>query len=173
MLTEPELLRIYADTIDALYAFVSRRCGGIREVAEDITQDTWLRALRDWRAHGVPEVPIAWLTTVARNLLANTYRHPEQVPLDGVTQERLLAAADEQPIGDDAGVAQLVSYALTKLPPAEARLLEAFHFDRFKVAQIAEAYGVSERAIEGRLRRARERLRRELETVLKAQGGLA
>src|ERR1044071_3366911 len=40
--TEAQLRRIYGETIDALYAYVSRRCGGVREVAEDIVQETWL-----------------------------------------------------------------------------------------------------------------------------------
>jgi DNA-directed RNA polymerase specialized sigma24 family protein len=41
------------------------------------------------------------------------------------------------------------------------------------MSQIAEVYGISERAVEGRLRRARERLRRALEIALKVHGGLA
>ena len=49
--------------------------------------------------------------------------------------------------------------ALDRLPAAQARLLEAFHFDRKPVAEIAASSGLSERAIEGRLRRARVRLR--------------
>jgi RNA polymerase sigma factor (sigma-70 family) len=65
-----------------------------------------------------------------------------------------------------------VSHALARLPEQQAQLLEAFHYDRIKVSQIAQTFGMSERAVEGRLRRARERLRRELEAVWKAQGGL-
>jgi len=42
-----------------------------------------------------------------------------------------------------------------------------------KMSQLAELYGISERAVEGRLRRARERLRRELESTLKRNGGMA
>ena len=60
-----------------------------------------------------------------------------------------------------------------RIPRAQARLLESFHFERFKVSQLATSYGISERAIEGRLRRARERLRHEIEITLKAQGGMA
>jgi RNA polymerase sigma factor (sigma-70 family) len=64
-----------------------------------------------------------------------------------------------------------VSHALARLPAAEARLLEAFHFEDRRVAQIAEGCGLSERAVEGRLRRARQRLRRELESVMEFEGG--
>ena len=57
-ITEDELRRIYGETIDALYGYVSRRCGGQRELAEDVTQETWLRAVRDWRRNGVPDNPL-------------------------------------------------------------------------------------------------------------------
>ena len=50
-------------------------------------------------------------------------------------------------------------------------LLEAFHFERRSTAQIAGAFELSERAVEGRLRRARQNLRRELEAALDAAGG--
>jgi len=55
--TEDLIRRVYRETIDPLYAYVSRRCGGNRDLAEDVTQETWLRAVRDWRAKGLPSSP--------------------------------------------------------------------------------------------------------------------
>ena len=46
-ISEDELRRTYRETIDALCAYVSRRCGGERELAEDITQEVWLRAVHE------------------------------------------------------------------------------------------------------------------------------
>jgi RNA polymerase sigma-70 factor (ECF subfamily) len=170
--TELRIRAIYAETIEALYGFVSRRCGGDRSLAEDVTQETWLRAVREWQRKGVPAKPIAWLTVVARNLILNHHRRRGTTSLDDVTPGEMLAALDRDGASDSPDVASLVSNALARLPNAQARLLEAFHFDRFPVARLAERFGLSERAVEGRLRRARERLRRELEAVRKAQGGL-
>jgi DNA-directed RNA polymerase specialized sigma24 family protein len=48
---EDEIRRIYQATIDDLYGFVSRRCGGDRDLAEDLTQETWLRAVRTHAGH--------------------------------------------------------------------------------------------------------------------------
>ena len=172
-LTDAELERIYDDTIVELYGYVSRRCGGQRELAEDVTQEAWVRALRQWRQHGVPANPLGWLTTVARNLVVSHFRRRVGVPLDDVSAAEVLAAVDANTVSDSAEVASLVSQALTRIPPAEAQLLETFHYDHLKMSQIAAAYGISERAIEGRLRRARERLRRELEITLKIDRGLA
>ena len=172
-ITEAEFERIYDETIAELYGYVSRRCGGQRELAEDVTQEAWLRALRDWSRHGVPAKPIGWLTTVARNLLLNHFRRREGVPLDSVSPAAVLAAVEANTVSESAEVASLVSQALTRIPSAQARLLETFHYDRMKMSQLAETYGISERAVEGRLRRARERLRRELENTWKTQRGLA
>ena len=171
--TEDELRRIYGDTIDALYGFASRRCGGQRELAEDVTQETWLRAVREWRRAGVPDNPLGWLTTVARNLILNQLRRRQAVSLDSVSAAEVLAAVDANTVNDSAEIAAIVRQAMLRLPTAEAQLLETFHYDHLKVAQMAQAYGISERAVEGRLRRARERLRRELEITLKTERGIA
>lgn len=165
-------MRIYWETIEPLYGYASRRCGGHRDLAEDVTQEAWLRALREWSKKGIPDSPLAWLTAVARNLIVDQLRRREHVPLDDVSAAELLTAVNDNAVSDSAAIASVVSDALTRLPKAEAQLLEAFHFDRFRVSQLATSYGISERAIEGRLRRARERLRHELELTLKAARGL-
>ena len=64
----------------------------------------------------------------------------------------------------------LVERALARLPGAQARLLEAFHFERAPVGRIADSMGVSERAVEGRLRRARQNLRKQIEADSPADG---
>jgi RNA polymerase sigma-70 factor (ECF subfamily) len=168
---EERIVAVYRETIDALYAHVSRCCGGDRTLAEDVTQETWLRAVRDWRRKGPPDRPLAWLSTVARNLLASYYRRRRPAQLDSMSPDDVLAAFDNGRAADSSEIAAVVCHALARLPDAEGRLLEAFHFDDRRVAQIAEGWGLSERAVEGRLRRARQRLRRELEAVMGFKGG--
>src|SRR5437870_13551955 len=128
-ITEAQLLAIYTDTIDSLYGYASRRCGGSRELAEDVTQEAWLRAVRDWRRNGVPDHPLAWLTTVARNLILNHLRRREGVSLDSVSPAEVLAAVEDNTVSDSAEIASVVSHALLRLPEAEAKLLESFHYD--------------------------------------------
>ena len=173
LVTEAELMRIYWETVQPLYGYTSRRCGGDRELAEDVTQEAWLRAIREWRVRGLPAKPLAWLMAVSRNLIVDQLRRREHVPLEAVSATDVLAAVDDGNVSASVEIVSLVTAALTRLSRAEAQLLEAFHFERFKVAQLATTYGVSERAIEGRLRRARARLRQQIELTLKAEGGLA
>ena len=168
--TEELILATYRETIGSLYGYVSRNCGGDRTLAEDVTQETWLRAVREWRRKGLPDQPIAWLTTVARNLLISYYRRRRPSPLDSVAAGEALAALDNGRAESSARTA-VVCHALARLPTAEAQLLEAFHFEDQRMSQIAGTLGLSERAVEGRLRRARQKLRRELESLMKIERG--
>ncbi|HYV96835.1 MAG TPA: sigma-70 family RNA polymerase sigma factor [Gemmatimonadaceae bacterium] len=171
--SEADLIRVYWATLEPLYAYTSRRCGGDREFAEDVTQETWVRAVRAWRVKGIPDKPLAWLVMTARNFIIDQLRRATVLPLDSVSASDLLNAVERNDPIESATVVTAVTRAMSRLSKSESELIEAFHFERHKVADIAEEYGVSERAIEGRLRRARERLRRELEITLKAEGGLA
>src|SRR6186713_614927 len=44
------------------------------ELAEDVVQDTLIKALENWRYSGIPDNPSAWLFTVARNKALDVVR---------------------------------------------------------------------------------------------------
>src|SRR4051812_29148724 len=160
--SEERLMQIYRDTVRDLYAFASRRCGGDRALAEDVTQEAWLRGVREWGTHGIPDQPLAWLTTVARNLLFDLHRHHvshEQVPLEAGAPTDVLMALEQDAVAESAELAAAVNRALARMPPEEAALIESFHFERCQVAALATNHGVSVRTIERRLQHARKRLR--------------
>lgn len=167
--TEDDIRRIYDATIDALYRYVSSRCSGERDLAEDITQETWLRAVRTWHANGLPVQPAAWLTTVARNLLVSHHRRRSAEPLDDATADVLVA----EPADDGEERRSLVTRALARLPLPVVRLLSAFHLQKRRIADIASEHGLTERAVEGRLRRARHQLRDQiaLDSETDSEGG--
>jgi RNA polymerase sigma-70 factor (ECF subfamily) len=157
---EDDIVRIYRATLDDLYGFVARRCDGDRDLAEDITQEAWLRAVRAWYEDGLPDQPLAWLTTVSRNLLANHFRRR---PAEFLEEDVAEAVAEEGPDHAEERMS-LLSRALARLPVAQMQLLRVFHLERRKVAEIAAGEGLSERAVEGRLRRARQQLRKQIES---------
>ncbi len=160
------VIGIYRQTVHELYRFVSRRSGGSRELAEDITQETYLRAVREWRNGRRPDVPLAWLQTVARNLLLNHYRRNTPEVVEAARIEALFD--DGPPDGPDA--AALVYCGLARLGRLRGELLEAFYLQGKNTATIAQEFEISERAVEGRLRRARQALRTRLQQLIKQNG---
>jgi hypothetical protein len=83
-LSEDHLRELYAETIDALYGYASRRCGGNRSLAEDVTQEVWLRAVREWRRHQVslldPDLSLKAVVRDSASGSATSYG-PRPVPL--------------------------------------------------------------------------------------------
>ena len=169
-LSEQELIETYRSTVGPLYAYVSRRVGGDRSLAEDFVQDTWMRAMGDWPGKGVPSEPLAWLIRVARNTLISHFR---RVRLELVEPALLDRIAGEPPVlaADDPSAASTINWGLARLRRKHAELLEDFYFTGKSVRDMARERSVSERAVEGRLRRAREKLKQQIEPMLRATSG--
>ena len=163
-LREDELILLYRETIRTLYAYVSRRVGGDRSLAEDLVQETWLRALADWPGKGIPDEPLAWLQRVARNALVSHFRRLRPQSIDMAT----IDLKDEKFSPGDPQAAALVGWGMARLRRSHADILEAFYFEGKAVREIAAERSLSERAVEGRLRRARGKLKRKLERIMKS-----
>lgn len=157
---EPWLALVRAE-VPGLYRAVSRRVGADRALAEDIVQDTWLAALAAWRRRGVPADPGAWLRAVAFNTLRKHFRRAPFAALPG-EPTRDKGQRDEDEAGERERRAALVQWGLARLPRANAELLAARHLDGRSLAELAAEGRTSPRAIEGRLRRARQALGRVL-----------
>jgi DNA-directed RNA polymerase specialized sigma24 family protein len=61
----------------------------------------------------------------------------------------------------------VVGWGLAQLRRADADVLEAFYFDGQTVSEMAAARTMSERAVEGRLRRARGKLKKILTPMVR------
>lgn len=163
MLPEAELIEVYRETLRPLYAFVSKRVGGDAGLAEDIVQETWMRALDTWPARGTPDNPVAWLMRVARNTLISHFRRQRPDSIDPA----LLEVEDERFSPEAPDSALVVGWGLSQLRRPQAEVLEAFYFDGQSVRDIAAAQATSERAVEGRLRRARAQLKVKLSRIVR------
>lgn len=162
MLNQDEFVLIYQKNTRPLYAFVSRRVGGDRALAEDIVQEAWMRAVATWPQRGVPDQPDAWLRRVARNLIVSHFRRRRPQHVDPAE----LDLRENRFNPETPWAAALVNWGLARLRRRQAELIEAFHIEGKSVAEIAAEMGLSERAVEGRLSRARASLRRRLQPYI-------
>jgi len=171
---EKTLVTTYHESVHRLYAYVARRCGSDRGLAEDVTQETWLRAVSAWKNGNAPEHPLAWLKTVARNLILNYYRRTPMVSIEALSadwESRYLESSDTGSAQREA--TEALNWGLARIRPAQAALLEAFYLDGKSVRDLATEFKLTERAVEGRLSRARKKLRRKLAPLVLGEGGLS
>ena len=119
-----DFTEIYDEQLSRVYGFIAYRVGN-RADAEDLTQQTFERALRHWPEFDPRRAPpAAWLLAIARNLVIDHHRAgargPSTVAL-GDTPEALLHGAPD--VGADLGLSPELSTALDTLGDRERELL--------------------------------------------------
>jgi RNA polymerase sigma-70 factor (ECF subfamily) len=163
------LLRLYDPALPEVYGYLLRRCGH-REVAEELTSETFLAAAEAVRRPHPPLVDVPWLIGVARHKLADHWRRQarEQRNLRAVSTD----AGDD---ADDPWDAHLDAWhaeqTLAALPPQHRLVLTLRYVDDLPVAEVAELVGRSVHATEGLLVRARRAFRRQYEAATEKEDG--
>jgi len=139
---------------------------GNRQDAEDVTQETFLRAFRSIGELRDETRVGPWLFSIASHLC-----------LDQLRRRKLLSwlpwrwETDEPFPSPDRGPAEraeekdLIRQALAKLPPKDALCLTLRTVEGFSTFEVAQIIGCSEAAVWNRLARARERFVREYDKL--------
>jgi RNA polymerase sigma-70 factor (ECF subfamily) len=132
---------------------------GDREVASDLMQETFVRAIRSSVDARELQSPRAWLFRIAANL-AHDHRRRRAllrfVPFSG--QETGATG-----VGDPE--ADLVQRALRALPVAQATALLLHYEAGFSRKEIAQLGGVTEEAVKSRLARGRDAFAKAFERM--------
>ncbi len=71
--TEEKIAQTLQSANGRILGYLIRVCGDFSE-AEDLCQDVMISALSHWREEGLPETPIAWLFTTAKNRATDRFR---------------------------------------------------------------------------------------------------
>lgn len=150
---------LFEETFDIVYGYFARRSSSA-EAAEDLTQETFLSALRALQGGVNVEAPLPWVMTIARRRLVDHYRGEGRSKalmqrlsaLEGPAVER---ASDEV---DDS-----VILALHQVSGPQRVALVLRYVDDLSVREVAAFLERSERATESLLSRGRRSLRQSLE----------
>jgi RNA polymerase sigma-70 factor (ECF subfamily) len=147
---------------EEVYSYVACRTVPDHAAAQDITQDVFLAAMQSVRPPP-DEAILPWLRAIARNKVADHFRRRASrsaqtaSPLPDEVANVLAAAPDLDPAQQRA---VLVSVIMRGLPEHYSQILEEKYLEGFSVQQIAQRRGMSQKAVESTLTRAREAFRR-------------
>jgi RNA polymerase sigma-70 factor, ECF subfamily len=151
----------YRMALPRVFGYVFQRCGAIRAVAEELTQETFLEALRVRSRFDGRSDEMTWIVAIARHKLADHYR---RLARDERRHLRLVAHqndATSDPIALE--TREEVLDALRRLPAMQRAVLVLHYLDDLSVAEIGRQLGKSEGAVESLMSRGRARLRGLLE----------
>src|ERR1051325_10399370 len=138
------------------------------ELAEEVVQESLLKALQHWSYNGIPDNPAGWLFRVARNAALDAVRHQSlvldkeaQVEADYLRRNEPVAENDprlEEQLRDDE--LRMVMMCCHPALPREARVaLSLKTVGGFNVREIARAFLAEETTISQRLVRAKRQIR--------------
>jgi RNA polymerase sigma factor (sigma-70 family) len=138
------------------------------EIAEDIASDTFLSASELWGLKGLPENPVAWLYTVAKNKAKNYLKH-NAVFNEKIARQLRQAIPEDVHVEIDLSPQNITDSQLQMMfavchpsIPAEAQVGLALRIlCGFGIDEIASAFLTSKETIKKRLLRAKEKLRAE------------
>jgi RNA polymerase sigma-70 factor, ECF subfamily len=132
-----------------------------REEAEDIVQDSLVKAWKTrWRVRDPEKFP-AWLATIARHRAHDTLRKRRPVPYP---HERIEISQDEPT--DTTAVDQKLHSALATLPELHRAALTLRYFEEMDYRTIENTLGLTNGALRGILGRALASMRKQLRPSL-------
>jgi RNA polymerase sigma-70 factor (ECF subfamily) len=152
--------------LDAVYR-MARRLAGDPTWAEDLAQETMLKAYRAWEQFRPGSNVKAWLLTILRNTFYNEYRrrHPAQpigVDVDAFTLYDAVQDADPEGTFFEQLLDDEVVRAIDALPHEFRETLVLSDMEHLSYQQIAAITGVPVGTVKSRLFRARKLLQKSL-----------
>jgi RNA polymerase sigma-70 factor (ECF subfamily) len=135
-----------------------------REEAEDVVQDSLVKAWKSrWRVREPEKFP-AWLATIARHRAHDVFRKRRPVPL---TEEMTETMGVETPNpGANAAIERSIHSALSALPEIHRAALTLRYFEEMDYRDIENTLGLTNGALRGILGRALASMRKQLRPAL-------
>jgi len=154
--------------LDGLYSYAMTLTQSQAE-AEDLVQETYLRAVRAFSQLAPHTNLKGWLYAILRNIWLNQIRHnhsgPRMVELDDQEHPPVLT----QTAGDDPYASYVsqaacedVRAAVNSLPQQYREVIVLREFENLSYQEISEVLGIPPGTVMSRLGRARDRLRQAL-----------
>jgi RNA polymerase sigma-70 factor (ECF subfamily) len=180
-MTDEELMAAYAAgdarAFGQLFARLAPRVHGFfrrsfrdSAVADDLLQVTFMKVHRARERYRTDLRVAPWIFTVAARVRLDELRRRRRMPEDA--GEEVLAKADEAaareaapPPGND--LQEAVRAALDRLPESQRTVIHLHRYEGMTFVEIAQVLGTTAGAVKLRAFRGYERLRQELDGVLR------
>jgi RNA polymerase sigma-70 factor, ECF subfamily len=164
------LRELALEYLDGLYGYAMTLTRNQNE-AEDLVQETYLRALRAFDRLRPDSNVKSWLFTILRNIHLNQIHHQQSGPPIVDMEDQFLdlpdttSLSERDPFGNYLATLkrQDVHRAIESLPPLYREVIVLREFEDLRYQQIAEVLNCPTGTVMSRLGRAREKLKQALE----------
>ena len=147
---------LYRRYTPAVYQFVLRLVGGNEQEAEDVVQETWMRAARGLEGFRWQSALKSWLMGIALNRVRELARRKKRSFVEVEAGWEIPAAAS------DPGERIDLNRALELLPPGFRTVLVLHDVEGFTHQEIGSRLGITDGTSKSQLHGARKAMRRLL-----------
>ncbi len=127
--------------------------------AEDVVQETFLKAFRHLDSFRGESSEKTWLITIALNGCRDYRRSAWFRYIDSRVSLNVLPASSEPPDSEHVEL----TLAIMKLKPKYMEAVLLYFYEGYSMKEIGEMLGISEAAVSGRLQKAKQKLKQTLE----------
>lgn len=160
-LRDPVTFRaFYDEALPRVYSYLFHRCGGRVAVAEDLTQETFLAAVKEIKRGKAVETPVAWALGIAKHKLVDHYRREDREERKAEAVREGLTVGDEVLSWNGEVSRARALAALREVAASQRAALALRYLDGLSVPEVAESLGKSVEATESLLARGREAFKR-------------
>ena len=163
---EEQFLKAYDDFADAIFRHCFFRINKNRELAKDLTQETFLRAWTHIVGGGTIKNIRPFLYKVASNLIIDSFRGKRPFLMSDMSERAI-----EIPVADDSNKiefkieAKKILKILEQIGPIYRDAVLMRYMDDLSPKEIAEILGESENAVSVRIHRGIQKLREIIKQV--------
>jgi RNA polymerase sigma-70 factor (ECF subfamily) len=150
---------LYDRALPVVYGYFFKRVGGSEALAADLTQETFVSAIRSLKRGASVEMPMPWLMSIARRRLVDHLRSSSRKAAPSGPH-----ASGSADITTSSAEVRLTE-ALQAISPNHRLVLILRYVDDLQVADVAKEIGRSVRATESMLARARTALNTAYQAV--------
>lgn len=151
---------LYDEALPVVYGYFFKRCGGRRDVAADLTQETFLSALQSLKKGAKVEARLPWVVAIARRRLVDHIRRRTRRDTHSVGEDEVWVGP-----GWTSDTEVRLIEALDRLAYDHRLALILRYVDDLEVNEVAGLMGKSVRATESLLVRARASLADSFEAM--------
>ncbi len=158
--------KLFLSTNAQIYNFLLS-FGLSMDEADDLCQETYVRAWTRLPSLKADERFISWLHTIARNLVKDSFKHKARRPeISQEDQERDYVSLEKTPhqVAEARALSSEVWDSIVKLPEAQRLPVVMRHIEGLSITDIAQALRVPMGTVLSRLARGRAQLARRLST---------
>lgn len=160
VLVDDQVFRAWYDrSLPTVYGYLFHRCGRDPDLAEELTQQAFVEAVRSYRRFRGQADATTWVIGIARHKLVDHFRRAER-------DTRRLAALGARQLSDPGRAESSpptspddIDDALASLPALQRAALVLHYMDQLSVREVAHSIGKTEVATASLLARGREAFR--------------